>query len=342
MKKVVMVRCYMFCLLTLALCCACGLVWSDSPKVYDALIKTSTVGVPSLVRRAVPAFIMCDGEDKDDDECHCEKEEEVMQEPKNEKDGSLRDSTSELGSSSGHSSHAAEGPDGGLGSKQQESKTPEQLKERTQVDQPEKQIHEKQETPGKVDISTPSHTSGINGQGNPRHLEASPPAQSGKGSVGRDGNTEETPTVSEEPSPENKHAAQQRTPSGGQPHDGTNTHVTQNEETPITRVSGTTDGEQISANAPQNSPETSSTNSATPNANESADTQSESTSTQEGNVESADTDTTSTITTTTTTLPPELTNNKKGDADSSSSISSSVWVRVPLLIVVTLSCILVC
>ncbi|ORC81203.1 uncharacterized protein TM35_001271090 [Trypanosoma theileri] len=49
-----------------------------------------------------------------------------------------------------------------------------------------------------------------------------------------------------------------------------------------------------------------------------------------------------TTTTTTTTLPPELTNNKKGDADSSSSISSSVWVRVPLLIVVTLACILVC
>ncbi|ORC81843.1 uncharacterized protein TM35_001051000 [Trypanosoma theileri] len=47
-------------------------------------------------------------------------------------------------------------------------------------------------------------------------------------------------------------------------------------------------------------------------------------------------------TSTTTTLPPELTNNKKGDADSSSSISSSVWVRVPLLIVVTLACILVC
>ncbi|ORC81740.1 uncharacterized protein TM35_001081010, partial [Trypanosoma theileri] len=47
--------------------------------------------------------------------------------------------------------------------------------------------------------------------------------------------------------------------------------------------------------------------------------------------------TTTTTTTTTTTLPPELTNNKKGDADSSSSISSSVWVRVPLLIVVTLA-----
>ncbi|ORC84365.1 uncharacterized protein TM35_000451030 [Trypanosoma theileri] len=63
----------------------------------------------------------------------------------------------------------------------------------------------------------------------------------------------------------------------------------------------------------------------------------EATSNQEG-AGNADTDTT----TTTTTLPPELTNNKKGDADSSSSISSSVWVRVLLLIVVTLSCILVC
>ncbi|ORC80903.1 uncharacterized protein TM35_001381010 [Trypanosoma theileri] len=62
------------------------------------------------------------------------------------------------------------------------------------------------------------------------------------------------------------------------------------------------------------------------------------------NEESTSTTTTPTTTTTstTTTLPPELTNNKKGDADSSSSISSSVWVRVPLLIVVTLACILVC
>ncbi|ORC84002.1 uncharacterized protein TM35_000511030, partial [Trypanosoma theileri] len=51
--------------------------------------------------------------------------------------------------------------------------------------------------------------------------------------------------------------------------------------------------------------------------------------------QSTSTTATITTTTTTTTLPPELTNNKKGDADSSSSISSSVWVRVPLLIVVT-------
>ncbi|ORC81594.1 uncharacterized protein TM35_001111000 [Trypanosoma theileri] len=63
---------------------------------------------------------------------------------------------------------------------------------------------------------------------------------------------------------------------------------------------------------------------------------SESTSNQEDDVRNTENSTT----TTTTTLPPETVNNKKGDADSSSSISSSVWVRVPLLIVVTLACIL--
>ncbi|ORC83753.1 uncharacterized protein TM35_000581160 [Trypanosoma theileri] len=56
----------------------------------------------------------------------------------------------------------------------------------------------------------------------------------------------------------------------------------------------------------------------------------------------------STSTTTNTISPINGINNSnimlnvKGDADSSSSISSSVWVRVPLLIVVTLACILVC
>ncbi|ORC84440.1 uncharacterized protein TM35_000451780 [Trypanosoma theileri] len=77
--------------------------------------------------------------------------------------------------------------------------------------------------------------------------------------------------------------------------------------------------------------------------NESDNKNAESGTTPEGNGSTnnpANAETTST--TTTTTLPPELTNNKKGDADSSSSICSSVWVRVPLLIVVTLGCILVC
>ncbi|ORC82227.1 uncharacterized protein TM35_000961060 [Trypanosoma theileri] len=56
----------------------------------------------------------------------------------------------------------------------------------------------------------------------------------------------------------------------------------------------------------------------------------------------SDADNTDTTTTTTNIIPTEPANNKKGDADSSSSISSSVWVRVPLLIVATLACILVC
>ncbi|ORC80670.1 uncharacterized protein TM35_001501000 [Trypanosoma theileri] len=94
--------------------------------------------------------------------------------------------------------------------------------------------------------------------------------------------------------------------------------------------------------APQPSPPTSATGSsdvsdamATKNNTPSAGTGS--TGTQESDAEN-----TESTTTNSTTLPPELANNKKGDADSSSSISSSVWVRVPLLIVVTLACILVC
>ncbi|ORC83832.1 uncharacterized protein TM35_000551010, partial [Trypanosoma theileri] len=55
MTKTVMVSYYLLCLLTLALCCACGLVWADSPKASHTLIKPSTVGVPSLVHHAVPA-----------------------------------------------------------------------------------------------------------------------------------------------------------------------------------------------------------------------------------------------------------------------------------------------
>ncbi|ORC84383.1 uncharacterized protein TM35_000451210 [Trypanosoma theileri] len=230
MTKAVMVRCYLLCLLTLALCCACGLVWADSTKASNALIKTSTVGVPSLVHRAVPAFIICFGDDEDDDECHYKKEEDDIE---YNEDGVSR-VVGELGSSSGHSSTAAEVPGAAPGSKQQGSKTPEELNERTQVDQHEKQITENQEQPGNGEISTPSQTSGINGQGDSIPLEVSPPAESGRGSVGRDGNTEETTTVSEKPSPENKHAAHQRTPSGGQPQDGTNTHITPNEETPVT------------------------------------------------------------------------------------------------------------
>ncbi|ORC81601.1 uncharacterized protein TM35_001111070, partial [Trypanosoma theileri] len=125
MIKVVMVRCYLLCLLTLALCCACGLVWADGPKACDALIKLSTVGVNSLVRRAIPAFIMCDGEDKEDDECHCKKEEDGDTE---DKENTVSRDTGELGSSTATSSRGTDELVGAPGSKQQGSKTPEQLK----------------------------------------------------------------------------------------------------------------------------------------------------------------------------------------------------------------------
>ncbi|ORC84093.1 uncharacterized protein TM35_000501470 [Trypanosoma theileri] len=100
------------------------------------------------------------------------------------------------------------------------------------------------------------------------------------------------------------------------------------------------DGEDSSTSRTQSTGDTSSSNTSTDEAqnnqaesdpNVAKPSEGESTSNEE-----------STTTTTTTTLPPELTNNKKGDADSSSSSMSSVWVRVPLLIVATLACILVC
>ncbi|ORC84379.1 uncharacterized protein TM35_000451170 [Trypanosoma theileri] len=111
---------------------------------------------------------------------------------------------------------------------------------------------------------------------------------------------------------------------------------TANGENTASSGSSATDGQVSSATAPQNSSENSSHNSPSQNATESGTEESGVTSSTNG------AENTESTTTTTTTLPPESTNNKKGDADSSSSISSSVWVRVPLLIVVTLSCILVC
>ncbi|ORC84381.1 uncharacterized protein TM35_000451190, partial [Trypanosoma theileri] len=46
MAKVVMVRCYLLFLLPLTLCCACGLVWADSPKASESSNCVTYVGVP--------------------------------------------------------------------------------------------------------------------------------------------------------------------------------------------------------------------------------------------------------------------------------------------------------
>ncbi|ORC83571.1 uncharacterized protein TM35_000641030, partial [Trypanosoma theileri] len=94
MIKAVMVRCYLLCLLTLAVCCASGLVWADSPKASDVLIKTSTVGIPSLVRHAIPAggddwIVNVDGDGEDAREEG--QKGDLMKEPK-EGEGVSRDS----------------------------------------------------------------------------------------------------------------------------------------------------------------------------------------------------------------------------------------------------------
>ncbi|ORC83477.1 uncharacterized protein TM35_000681090 [Trypanosoma theileri] len=148
---------------------------------------------------------------------------------------------------------------------------------------------------------------------------------------------------------------EQRPPAG----DSTkaDTSVSQTDASSITPSRGETAGgshsEDPSAPTPQNTGNTPSNSSTVDNAVSSdaakdlsnaatSSAESESTRNQNGEGAGGTESTTNTTTTTTTTLPPEPANNKKGYADSSSSISSSVWVRVPLLIVVTLACILVC
>ncbi|ORC83837.1 uncharacterized protein TM35_000551060, partial [Trypanosoma theileri] len=99
MTLVVMVRCYLLCLLTLALCCACGLVWADNPQASNTLIKTSIVGVPSLVRRAVPALLLTTKCNEDDEE---EGEEDVdethLKEDEKEKDKDKKEAVEHSGS----------------------------------------------------------------------------------------------------------------------------------------------------------------------------------------------------------------------------------------------------
>ncbi|ORC81289.1 uncharacterized protein TM35_001221050 [Trypanosoma theileri] len=114
----------------------------------------------------------------------------------------------------------------------------------------------------------------------------------------------------------------------------------QNTENTNTTTTGTAEGQEPSTGTIPNTGDTSHSSSATAEAqNNPADN---GTNVAANPAESETTRNEQSTTTTTTTLPPESANNKKGDADSSSSISSSVWVRVPLLIVVTLACILVC
>ncbi|ORC84269.1 uncharacterized protein TM35_000471640 [Trypanosoma theileri] len=331
MTKAVMVRFYLLCLLTLALCYGCGLVWADSPKASNALIKPSTVGVPSLVHRAIPAILLTP----------CCDEDEWLGEEVEENKGVPNDTrTSESLSSSTSINTGLSGS--GLG--------PKELERAEENRQLGGDVGHNQQT---NDIN-PSVNSRVNGQvgttipaispsvvGGQQLFPSPEPTPAGPKVSSEHSSTERT----EDSSTKDDHALQHAMKSPEKQHEGTNTHDKQGGKTTDTSMPEPSVGQETSVTAPQNTPEESSSKSATPNANESGDAQSESTSTQEGTADNTDTATTTsttTTTTTTTTLPPELTNNKKSDADSSSSISSSVWVRVPLLIVVTLACILVC
>ncbi|ORC89768.1 uncharacterized protein TM35_000113020 [Trypanosoma theileri] len=117
----------------------------------------------------------------------------------------------------------------------------------------------------------------------------------------------------------------------------------QGDNTQNTHTTGpeSNDGQDSSASINQRTGDTSSSNTSTDEAHNNQAESDPNVATPSEGESTSEESTTTTTTTTTTTLPPELSNSKKGDADSS-SICSSVWVRVPLLIVVTLACILVC
>ncbi|ORC83573.1 uncharacterized protein TM35_000641050 [Trypanosoma theileri] len=346
MTKALMVRCYLLCLLTLALCCACGLVWADSPKTSDALIKTSTVGVPSLVRRAIPAdgdWLVWNVDQEEENEEEVAEPNVVSTDP-----GGLRSSPSSTSINTGLS--------GGGADRHDPNKV--QTQDGVQVLSQQKPLAEENRQLGgdaghnrQTNDINPSVNSRVNGQVSDTLSAVSPSALGGQQPVSPSPEPDPNgPKVSSEHSSKERHveastkddhALHHAMKSREKQQEGTNTHDKQGGETADTSMPETSVGQETSVTVPQNTPEESSSTSATPNAGESGDAQNESTNTQNADVGSGNSSTTTT-TTTTTTLPPELPNNKKGDADSSSSISSSLCVRVSLLIVVTLACILVC
>ncbi|ORC84027.1 uncharacterized protein TM35_000511280 [Trypanosoma theileri] len=373
----VMVRCCLLCLLTLALCCASGLVWADSPKVSDALIKPTTGGVPPLVRRAIPSSGF-PGKAEEAVNMKKAQKEELMENPEEQEDeveenvdeprvpgtGGSCPSGSDSNCPSGHSS----GGNGGGHISAFDSLSENGVRgagiapgvQPQQLPLPPTLPHQ-QPAPGATCTPTspdpacsptreeltatnlrvsipekPGHGALVDAPSNKdSHLaadatgaqvtlgEAAPGIGSGSG-------TDDTSSSSNHSTASPPPAAS--VPAGDPQPGNSDNHAStaaDNQGSAGTRPSSST----------TSSSETvcSGSSEATIVGNGTSSAVSGSTSTQGGNVVNTDT-----TTTTTTTLPPELTNNKKGDADSSSSISSSVWVRVPLLIVVTLACILVC
>ncbi|ORC82512.1 uncharacterized protein TM35_000901100 [Trypanosoma theileri] len=309
MAKTVMVRCYLFCLLTLALCSTCGLVWADNPKTSESSNCVNYVGFP-------PFFVKIDSCDEARNATKA-AEPTIQRSPgKPGPDTPGDHSGREVNQVTTNSHQEEQVPESDHEENTVNSET--DIRRGSQnVEQTLKGDGTASSNPGQNNpLSSPESAEGRDIQVTEEHpLPASPVSdrqQSGEApSVSTQANRE-NPTVSES------------APNGGEhrsPHE--NTPPLQEQEV----GSATTRGSQVA-----------------PNTDESYGTgNKQSTTTSDTNTTPNSEGSTSTTTTTTTTLPPELTNNKKkGDADSSSSISSSVWVRVPLLIVVTLACILVC
>ncbi|ORC83577.1 uncharacterized protein TM35_000641090 [Trypanosoma theileri] len=320
MAKAVIVKCYLLCLLTLALCCACGLVWADNPKTSNALIKTSTVGVPSLVRRAIPAFIFCFDNDEDE-ECHCVKEEH----------------------NGGDTEHVSADGDGVAGSHSS-------LDNKSSIPGGPDNEPGLTQAGGEIQRGLESKSAGQLISSKDEHGKDSPllPAISAKPPQGEDGVNSLVSQANKGDNGEKQSDNERRELSQTSiinPIQGENAQEEPNRNSEVTPVAQSPSDPNGNSEVPQTpSPKPQEPSSVNPQGSKEKEhnAQSNTANTDNSTLPSKD-ESTTTTTTTTTTLPPELTNNKKGDADSSSSsISSSVWVRVPLLIVVTLACILVC
>ncbi|ORC82033.1 uncharacterized protein TM35_001001050 [Trypanosoma theileri] len=365
MTKAVMVRCYLLCLLTLALCCACGLVWADSPKASDALIKPSTVGVPSLVRHAIPAdvelIVEGDEEEKEEEEDSPHKTEEREKEKLGKErtpDSPNSKGAGDLGSPGALQPNGTDSSLGAHGHKQ--------LQEKNKVELQEGQTDHRADTQGVAveEISDPlrakeSRDTLVSSDLNRNEVSSEltePPAASPHPPVAapaldtplpvHDGDRSRVPsgdgpTPAKDESNNGDGGSSQPAKSPSQQQEVRNSHDAQNGETTTATGPAATDSQETSVTPSQNTGDASSSSSSTDKTGTRQD-ESETAVTKPAEDDSNSENSTTTTTTTTTTLPPELTNNKKGDADNSISISSSVWVRVPLLIVVTLACILVC
>ncbi|ORC84266.1 uncharacterized protein TM35_000471610 [Trypanosoma theileri] len=394
MTKAVMVRCYLLCLLTLALCCASGLVWADSPKPF-------TVGVPSLVRRATPVGDKSKRTDEDGAEVGEEESESPtcgdnsdsprcaktiaadiqggVKAPKqlDEKDAhnlekealpQPADSENEkLLQASGPSLVRGEGVSPGAKevakSVESASTLPLQSKQQDQ-DLSVTITHPLPPGPTSLTISDPgascaspsgvvlgstcpnNRTSPGVGDNGTLHTSQSPETVT----VGREGKPQHLSY--DRPEPDTAASGHTGTSIRGDPvvskeglsrtdgKEGREENGKRVDETESTEASPNTDGsvevgthKNVNRDAGDNGVQSNSPTSPAP-------TENHLTKDKISN-DGESTSTTTTTTTTTTTLLPELTNNNKANVDSS-SISSSVWVRVPLLIVVTLACILVC